>query len=45
MAGMRDRVSHEYFGVDLRKVWLVVKEEIPRLKPLVGKALEELGSQ
>jgi uncharacterized protein with HEPN domain len=32
MAGMRDKLSHEYFGVDLRVVWRTVKEDLPRLK-------------
>ena len=45
MAGMRDSVSHEYFGVDLEVVWLVVRKEIPRLKLLVGEVLEGFGSK
>jgi uncharacterized protein with HEPN domain len=31
MAGMRDKVIHEYFGVQLKIVWRVVKEDIPEL--------------
>ena len=42
MAGMRDKVIHFYFGVDPQKVWLVVKEDIPRIKPLIRKALQEI---
>lgn len=34
MAGMRDKMVHEYFGVDLEIVWKTVKERIPTLKPL-----------
>jgi uncharacterized protein with HEPN domain len=34
MAGMRDKVIHEYFGVDLKRVWSTVKNDIPRLKPM-----------
>jgi uncharacterized protein with HEPN domain len=45
MAGMRDKVSHFYFGIDFKKVWLTVKEDIPRLKPLIKKVLEELKTQ
>ena len=33
MAGMRDKIVHFYFGVDPQKVWLVVKRDIPNLKP------------
>ena len=28
--------------VDFEEVWLVVKEEIPKLKPLIKKVLEDL---
>jgi uncharacterized protein with HEPN domain len=37
MAGMRDKVIHFYFGVNLERVWLVVKEDVPQLKPLIRK--------
>lgn len=42
MAGMRDKVIHFYFGVNAQKVWLVIKEDIPRLKPLLRAAFDEL---
>jgi uncharacterized protein with HEPN domain len=42
MAGMRDKVIHSYFTVDISAVWLVVKEEIPKLKPLLLKVLNDL---
>jgi len=41
MAGMRDKVIHEYFGVDLKRVWRTVKTEIPTLKPLFEKILKD----
>jgi len=43
MAGMRDKVIHEYFGVDLRMVWKTTKEEIPKIKPLLEKILKEFS--
>lgn len=43
MAGMRDKLIHGYFGVDQKRVWKTVKEEIPPLKPLFEKMLNELG--
>lgn len=42
MAGMRNKVIHEYFGVKLNIVWRTVKEEIPPLKPLFEKILKKL---
>ena len=40
IAGMRDKVIHFYFGVNLERVWLVIKEDIPQIKPLLKKILE-----
>jgi uncharacterized protein with HEPN domain len=41
MAGMRDKVIHEYFGVDLKRVWSTIKKDIPDLKPLFEKILSD----
>lgn len=43
MAGMRDKIIHSYFEVNYENVWLVVKEEIPKIKPHIIKILEEMG--
>jgi uncharacterized protein with HEPN domain len=43
MAGMRDKTIHGYFTIDFENVWLVVKKEIPKLKPMIKKVLEDLG--
>jgi uncharacterized protein with HEPN domain len=32
---------HEYFGIDLEIVWEVVNNELPPIKPLIQKVLEE----
>lgn len=42
IAGMRNKVIHEYFGVKLERVWEVVKKDIPVLKPLFEKFLKDL---
>ena len=35
MAGLRDRIVHDYFGIDYEVVWSVIAEELPDLVPLV----------
>lgn len=37
MAGMRDKLIHQYFGVDLSIVWNVITEEIPSIEPELEK--------
>jgi len=41
MAGMRDKLIHEYFGVNLRTVWDTIQRDIPSVKPLFQKILED----
>ena len=41
MAGMRDKVIHEYFGVDLKRIWNTVINDLPALKPQFEKMLDE----
>lgn len=39
MVGMRNKLIHEYFGVDLDVVWKTVKEDLPVLKRAIQKTL------
>jgi len=36
---MRNKIIHEYFGVDLELVWEVVKKDVPELKEKVQEIL------
>lgn len=41
MAGMRDRLIHDYAGVNLDIVWQVISEELPRLVREIEPRLQE----
>ena len=43
MAGMRDKLIHAYFGVNVRIVWNPVKKELPSVLPLLEKMKDELS--
>ena len=35
--GMRNKVIHEYFGVDVKILWETIKKRIPELKKVINK--------
>ena len=41
MAGMRDKLAHEYFGVDIEILWRTSTNRLPQLKPLIEELLNE----
>ncbi|CCI36747.1 conserved hypothetical protein [Microcystis aeruginosa PCC 9701] len=40
MAGMRNVATHEYFQVNLSRVWVTIQEDLPTLVPQLQEVLE-----
>ena len=45
MAGMRDKLIHEYFGVDLEIIWEVIKKDLPSIKPWIIEAINNIKDE
>lgn len=43
MAGMRDKMIHEYFGIDVEILWKVAKGDAPSLKFMIQDILNSLS--
>jgi len=39
---MRDKLIHDYFGVDIGAVWSTTKKDIPTLKKKIQQILKEV---
>ena len=44
ISGMRDKLIHEYFGVNLNLVWHTIENDVPGFLLEIEKALRESGS-
>jgi len=42
IVGMRNKVIHDYFGVDLEVIWKTLHEDLPPLQAAVAKILKDL---
>ena len=41
VVGLRNRIIHEYFGVDLEIVWSVISNDLPPLKAGVNRIVND----
>jgi len=40
IAGLRDILAHEYFGVDLKVLWDIIENKLPGFKKEIGSLLK-----
>lgn len=43
MTGLRNRIIHEYFGINYEMVWKIKEENIPELVELIQQAIDNLA--
>jgi uncharacterized protein with HEPN domain len=44
IAGMRDKLSHDYLGIDLEVTWNPATRDLPELRRRVAEILSDLGA-
>ncbi len=45
IAGMRDKLIHDYFNTDVEIIWKAVQEDVPQLKTMISGVLANLKGQ
>jgi len=45
MVDMRNKVIHDYFGVDVEVVWRTVCEDIPPLRAAIAEVLQDMEGE
>lgn len=44
MAGMRDKLIHDYFGTNLAVIWRTIWEDLPAMETLIRRVIEDSES-
>lgn len=42
IAGMRDKLVHEYYGINIKVVWRTITEDLPPLKPVIADIISKI---
>ena len=45
IAGMRDKLSHAYFKIDIDVLWKTIQKDIPQLEVFISKVIGELKDE
>jgi len=45
IGGMRDKLIHEYFAVDVNVLWETTQQDVPQLKVLIKRVMEDLDNE
>lgn len=45
ISGMRDKVIHQYFGINLQVLWDTLQQDLPTLQPVIIQILKELSQE
>jgi uncharacterized protein with HEPN domain len=40
IAGLRNRIVHDYFGIDLEMIWYIVTSDLPEFKEIIQKLID-----
>lgn len=42
IAGMRDKLIHDYFNTDVEIIWKAVQGDVPQLRAMISKVLQDV---
>ena len=45
IAGMRDKLIHQYFSVDIDILWETTQQDVPQLKVLLTRVMKDLETE